>query len=132
MSKQPEELIGYAAAIVSDFAKCETKARKLYPAYLQERFKEGLGLPGWGEGPDAFEAWMAGESEPGATNLVFVCRAIRARLAELGKESILPDLPFPKTVVAPSGGDGQPASTSGQVSSRCFTQWAPDLLEPAA
>jgi DNA-binding XRE family transcriptional regulator len=27
---------------------------------------------------------------------------------------------------------GDQPTTSGQVSSRCFTQWAPDLLEPAA
>lgn len=108
MSKQPEDLVGYAAAIVQAFPLCEMKSpRKLYSYFVEERFKEGLGRPGWGEGPEAFEAWIRGQSEPGGNNLVFVCRAINSRCEELGKEPPLPVLPFPKTVIKPPS-DGLP------------------------
>ena len=102
MSKQPQELVGYQALIVTAFRKCQTTAPKLHVYYLEERMKEGLSSLAHGEGRDAFRDWMEGRSEPSGTRLVFVCRALNRRLVEVGEDPMMPDLPFPRVVLPPT------------------------------
>ena len=101
MSKQPDELRGYRALIVSVFTQCEITIPRLYPYYLEARFEEGLGRPAHGEGEAAFRSWMEGKSVPGGDELPFVCRAMNARLEEIGKQPMMPAIPFPGIVIPP-------------------------------
>lgn len=118
MSKQPEELRGWAAAIHAAFVRCtelESKLSvpKLYWQFIQERLAEGFRDQDHGRGLSAFRSWMKGDSEPNATDLVFVCRTLNGFLVAHGHEPMLADIPLP----AAPGGPGDGAATDNSVSS---------------
>lgn len=112
MSRQPEELVDYKDLIRAHYLRCDLKPDRLYTYFLEVLFEHGR-RPGHGQGRDAWKHWMAAKSEPNATEMCFVQRAINKRLDEIGDEgSRLEEFPLPKAVGGGSDDGDRLASVS--------------------
>ena len=105
MSKQPADL-SYNGLIHKAFAQCDISVPNGWLLYR---------VAGGEAGQDAFRSWVQGTTTPRVDDYPYLAAALNKRAREIGKEPLLPELPF-------LGGGPDPRLSDLRVS----RSWFPD------
>lgn len=84
MSPTPKEE-SWGALIHRAFAQCEISVPNGWLLYR---------IAGGQSGQDAFRSWVQGSTSPRIEDYPYLAAALNKRATELGKEPLLPELPF--------------------------------------
>lgn len=84
LSKQPDDL-SYNSLIHKAFAQCDLSVPNGWLLYR---------VAGGESGQDAFRSWVQGSTTPRVDDYPYLAAALNQRAREIGKEPLLPELPF--------------------------------------